>query len=375
MNCLLISYTMEYYLGDDFIINTAEILTSGPLSEENIRKNVLPYYGLSNYDICSIKFKDTDKQRAVYKISNDEASYCLKKVYYNEADLLFVYSAVEWLYRNGINVPRILKTLSKDRFVSYSDMLFILTPWIEGTKCSYDNLSNVLDASYNLGKMHQKTKNFKPITGSNCKLSSDNILSSTEKHTKELLKLNNLAFKYYDKFSKAYLDYFEDNYKLAGISLSVASSIDEKALSTSLCHLDYVNKNIIFNQDNLIYIIDFDKCRIDNCYHDIGYFLRRLLKRDNTKWDLELAINSLNNYEKNHILTFDDYKAILVYLSFPQKYWKISKDYYNNISKCNKAAFLTLLQKSSEKSSNQIEFALSFAEYIENKFSQKIKLQ
>lgn len=360
--------------GSDFMISTTEILNTGPLSEENVKKNVLPYYGLSNYDICSIKFKDTDKQRAVYKITGDDTSYCLKKVYYNEGDFLFVYSAVEWLYRNGINVPRILMTLSRDRFVSYNEMLFILTPWIDGTKCSYDNLSNVIDASFNLGKMHQKTIGFKPIKGSNSKLSSDDIFCSTEKHTKDLLKLNNLAFKYYDKFSKVYLQHFEETYKLASISLSVATSIDQKALSTSLCHLDYVNKNIIFNKDNQIYVIDFDKCRIDNCYHDIGYFLRRLLKRDNTKWDLELAINSLNNYELNHPLTFDDYKAILVYLSFPQKYWKISKDYFNNINKCNKSAFLTLLQKSSEKSLSQIEFSLSFKEYIENKFSKKISL-
>ena len=47
-----------------------------------------------------IKFKDTEKQRAVYKIDYIDKSYCLKKVYYNEAELLFVYSAMEWLYRN-----------------------------------------------------------------------------------------------------------------------------------------------------------------------------------------------------------------------------------------------------------------------------------
>ena len=33
-------------------------------------------------EISIIKFKDTDKQRAVYKIDFKEKSYCLKKVYY-----------------------------------------------------------------------------------------------------------------------------------------------------------------------------------------------------------------------------------------------------------------------------------------------------
>ena len=36
---------------------------------DNIRKNILPKFFLDNADITMIKFKDTDKQRAVFKIS------------------------------------------------------------------------------------------------------------------------------------------------------------------------------------------------------------------------------------------------------------------------------------------------------------------
>ena len=63
---------------------------------DNIRKNILPKFFLDNADITMIKFKDTDKQRAVFKISSNNKNYCLKKVYYDERNLLFVYSAMEW---------------------------------------------------------------------------------------------------------------------------------------------------------------------------------------------------------------------------------------------------------------------------------------
>ena len=114
------------------------------LSPEIIKQNVLPYYNLQNSKISIIKFKDTDKQRAVYRIDFKEKSYCLKKVYYNIKDLLYVYSAIEWLYRNNIRVPKLLPTIDNNRFVSYEDMLFILTPWIEGEKCSFDNIDHVI---------------------------------------------------------------------------------------------------------------------------------------------------------------------------------------------------------------------------------------
>jgi CotS family spore coat protein len=342
------------------------------LSEENVKKHVLPYYSLENSEITQIKFKDTEKQRAVYKISNEDECYCLKKIYFSVEDLLFVYSSIEWLFRHGINVPRILPTNTKGRFVNYNNMLFILTPWIEGDKCSYDNIENVLKASTNLAKIHIYTKNFKPIEGSFHRTGFENLYSSFSKHFQQLLLCSNQAFLYGDKFSKIFLQYFDCNILLCQTAIDIAATIKSENLVSSLCHLDYVNKNIIFDNTGMIWTIDFDKCKIDYRVHDISYFFRRLLKRDNTKWDLELTINCLKLYEEVYPLNFDEYKAILVYLAFPQKFWKISRDYYNNINKCNKNSFITLLSKTCAKSDSQLQFIHGFINYIETKFSKSI---
>ncbi|MBY6763035.1 CotS family spore coat protein, partial [Clostridium botulinum] len=48
------------------------------LSEENVKKYVLPKYNLQTADICQIKFKNTEKQRAVYKVTYGNNCYCLK---------------------------------------------------------------------------------------------------------------------------------------------------------------------------------------------------------------------------------------------------------------------------------------------------------
>lgn len=346
----------------------AEAYSYNLLSEDNIKKYILPYYGLELGEVSQIKFKDTDKQRAVYKVQCGNSTYCLKKVYYGPGELLFMYSCIEWLYRNGVNVPRILPTKSGSRYVEKSDMLFILTPWIEGTKCNYDNIENIMDSASNLAKMHETCKNFIPIKGSAYKEGFDNIYQSNQKHFEQMLNCSNLAFMYKDKFSKIYLQNFDTCINLSKIALEVSYTIKMDTLSASLCHGDYVNKNIIFDKNNNIWVIDFDKCKIDYCVRDISYFLRRILKRDNTKWDLEIATNALNRYEKIRPLSLDEYKYILVYLCFPQKYWKISRDYYNNITKCNKSSFCTLITKAVSKNDFQLEFANEFKEYIEKKF-------
>lgn len=348
--------------------NSAKELQYELLKEENIKQYILPHYGLENGTVSQIKFKDTDKQRAVYKIETPTNKFCLKKIYFDKPQLLFVYSAIEWLYRYEVNVPRILPTLRGGRFVEKRGMLFILTEWVNGDKCDYDDIENVMNSSANLAKLHKAGINFEPILGSAERTGFDNIYKSTYKHFQDLLKCSNLAFKYRDKFSKLFLDSFDSNLLLAAKALEVSSSIDNNNLRRSLCHGDYVNKNIIFDKNNNPFTIDFDKCKMDYCCHDISYYLRRLLKRENTKWDLEIAKSSLALYNDILPLSLDEYKYIIAYLAFPQKYWKLSKDYYNNIDKCNKRSFQSLLIRSIKQTEGQLEFTNSLINYAQNLF-------
>lgn len=338
------------------------------LSPEIIKLNVLPYYNLQNAKVSLIKFKDTNKQRAVYKIDFKEKSYCLKKVYYSINDLLFVYSAIEWLYRNNIRAPKLLPTIDNNRFVSYEDMLFILTPWINGEKCSFDNINHVMLSVKKLSTIHSVSHSFKPILGSSIKEGFDDYYILTLKHFENLLQSSNEAFKYKDTFSRHFISTFDINLNLAKISLDISNKINNNNLSKSLCHGDFVNKNLIFPNDLDPWLIDFDKCKIDYSAKDLGYFMRRLLKRENTKWNIDLALSLLKAYDEISPLTECDLRYLVSYICFPQKYWKISKDYYKNIHKCNKSAFLSLLLKATSKANLQYDFALSIINAVEKNF-------
>lgn len=335
-------------------------LENSLFSIPSIIQNILPHYNLKNPTVSIIKFKDTDKQRAVYRIDVNNKSYCLKKVYYSVEELLYVYSAIEWLHRNNLNVPQLIPTTSGGRYVKFNEMYFILTPWINATKCDFDNKDHIISAAIELGKLHKCSTNFMPVIGSSYKESLNDFYLSTLKHFEQLLQISSFAFLYKDKFSKEYLVTFDKNLRLAEASLRLAGKINSDKLSISLCHGDYVNKNILFSPNNELYIIDFDKCKKDYCAHDIAYFLRRLLKRDNTKWNLDLALSFIKYYNSIHILSESDLKYILSYLAFPQKYWKVSKNYYKDIQKDTKnidnRLYLSTLNKSTKNLNHQITF-------------------
>ena len=217
----------------------------------NIKQNILPKFFLDNAQITMVKFKDTSKQRAVFKVTLNQKNYCLKKVYYDESNLLFVYSAMEWLYRNNIKVPKLLPSYDNRRYIFYENMLFILTPWVEGEKCNFDSLSDLNLSIKTLAKLHKCSKDFIPIDGSKKRIGLDNYYLCINKHFNDLLENANLAFSYNDKFSRLYLNNLNTNLSLAKLSLEIASFIDFKDLSISLCHGDYVNKNIYINLHSL----------------------------------------------------------------------------------------------------------------------------
>ena len=326
-------------------------------SEKNIAANILPLFNLDSADISMVKFKDTDKQRAVYKIDLNNKSYCLKKIYFPEEELLYVYSALEWLHRNNLNVPNLLPSKNKGRYVFCNNMLFILTPWIDGVKCEFDDIKHVLLSIKELAKLHACSKNFKAIEGSSNRVGLDDLHISNDKHLSQLLQYYIYANKYKDSYSKDFLKSFDINIELSNLSTKVSSNIKNKDLSVSLCHGDYVNKNIIIDSSDNIWIIDFDKCKFDYCAHDISYFLRRLLKREGTNWNIDLTFSILKEYNNYNKLTPSDLQYIVAYICFPQKYWKLSRDYYKNRKKCNKQSFIALLQKCTKHSENQLEFA------------------
>lgn len=325
------------------------------LSIKNMKSFILPHYNLESADVTMVKFKDTDKQRAVYRVDFKDKSYCLKKVYYDESNLLYVYSAMEWLYRNNLNVPKLLPTTSNDRYITYMNMLFILTPWVKGIKCDFDNEYHMKLSSTSLALLHKVSKSFKPIGGSFNRIGCDDYYTSVDKHLEQILISAKQAKHYNDKFSKIFLKNLNANLELAKLSSKISSTINITELSKSLCHGDYVNKNILIDNSK-VWIIDFDKCKFDYCSHDISYFLRRLLKREGTNWDIDLTLRILDDYMTVNPLTSSDLKYILSYIAFPQKYWKISRDYYKNIKRCNKNAFISLLEKGLDRTDSQLSF-------------------
>lgn len=344
------------------------------MTHKELNKYVLSKYKLKVLSIENVKFKDTDKQRAVYKINTNKGPKCLKKVYYDKHTLLFIYSTIEWLNMKGIRSPRLLPTKSGVRFVEHSNHVFILTDWIEGRKCSYDNAFDVIISAKTLGKLHKSSYGFFPIKDSYSRVSSTDYYDSYNKHLNQLPALYEKASLINDDFSKMFIQSYDYNLKCAKESVNTFSTLDfgknfgDNISRFSICHLDYVNKNLIFSDEGL-YIIDFDNTKMDYPVHDIVYFLKRLLRRKHTLWNFEVFKTAINSYESVRTLSYNEHLFILAALQFPHKYWKISKDYYGYKREQDIVSFNKQIKTLAKQEENHEIFCNHYKDYIVDRFS------
>ncbi|SEF73999.1 spore coat protein, CotS family [Caloramator fervidus] len=342
------------------------------LDNDSLIDKILSNYNLKVYSIENIKIKESDKERAVYKINTDKGYKCLKKVYYDEKTLLFIYSVIEWLNVKGILCPKLISTKKGLKYVKYNSNIYILTDWIDGRKCNYDDINDIKDISENLAKIHSASKGFFAIEGSKILISDKDYFKSYNKHFKQLIECANSAYRIKDKFSKIFLDNFDYYLNCAKESIYILSKIDfdnmgDEISNQAICHLDYVNKNLIFTPDNKLYVIDFDKTKLDCPVHDISSFLHRILKRKKTAWSFEVFEVAINSYEKIRPLTTNEYLAIYAFLLFPKKLWKVSKDYYKNIKYCNKSEYINELKSIVKYRENHEAFCNKLKELLSKK--------
>lgn len=332
---------------------------------------ILDNFNVKNFNIQKIKEKTSKKTRIVYKIKSYDNFFCLKQTYFKIKDLLFIYSYLEWLNLYKFDVPYLIKSKQNKPFVKYDNKIYILTNWINGKKLNYDNLNECIQSIIFLSNIHKFSNKILLIDGAQSKNNFIDLNQKYTKHINELHKMHTIAKLYKDTFSQIFILNFNDFLYLSNIAKQFSHIINFKNLNISACHGDYVNKNILISNKKII-PIDFDRSCINFSVFDLAYFLRRYLRRTNTNWNFESAITLINNYDKNNPLFLDEYLYLIAYLSFPQKFWKISKFYFSNIKKLSsyeKSIQENLLLKTCASINKHMEFSYLFEKYINFNFN------
>ena len=299
----------------------------------------------------NIKIETIKANKGVYYLKTNKGERCLKRINYGPQKLLFVYGAKEHLIKNGFkNVDEYFINIEGDPYALVNEDLYTLSEWLGGRECDFHNIEEVRLAAKTLASMHEASKGYEPPENSKLKSDLGRWNHLMEKRVKSLDKMRDMLRKKINKsdFDMIYMksmEFYKEMGKKALNTLNESSYYELCALSEaekSFCHHDFTYHNIILNDKNDVYIIDFDFCKREVRTFDIANFMIKVLKR--VDWDISFAEAIIESYNSVSKLSSEEYKVLYAFLQFPQRYWRLANRYYYNEVNWGQNTFYKKLQ-------------------------------
>lgn len=311
----------------------------------------------------NLEIENIKPSKGVYCLKSKEGLRCLKKINYGPQKLLFVYGAKEHLIKNGFkSVDKYYLNIDGEPYALVNEDLYTLSEWLEGRECDFHNLEDVKLASKTLAKLHEASKGYDPPENSKLKSDLGRWPNLMKKRVKSLDKMRDMSRKKTNKseFDLIYIksmEFYKEMGKIAHKTLEESNYnelCDIAERDKSFCHHDYTYHNIIIDKEDNVNIIDFDYSKREIRAFDVSNFMIKVLKR--VDWNFDYAKGILDSYNEVSPLRDDEYKVLLAYLQFPQRYWRLANRYYYNEVNWGQNTFSKKLQNIIDEKDKYLDF-------------------
>lgn len=320
----------------------------------------------------NIKIESIKANKGVYYLNTNKGERCLKKINYGPQKLLFVYGAKEHLIKNGFErVDKYFLNIDNYPYALVNEDLYTLSMWLNGRECDFHKIEEVKLAAKTLAELHIASKGYDPPENSKLKSDLGRWPGLMKKRIKALDKMKEMARKKNNKsdFDMLYIksmEFYKELAKEANNTLLISDYERLCAIAEeekTFCHHDFTYHNIIIDENEKVNIIDFDYCKREIRAFDISNFMIKVLKR--VDWDLEFAKAIIDSYNEVSKLEASEYRVLLAYLQFPQRYWRLANRYYYNEVTWGANTFAKKIQGIIDEQENYLKFIKEFKEHYD----------
>lgn len=309
----------------------------------------------------------TTIQQDVFKVKTDSGDVCLKRADKREKKIVFIYSVLKHLTEKGFTkVSAPVPTKNGTPIVTEGEDVYFVTEWVPGVPCDFERDDHIAAASRTLAEFHQFSKGMDVLPGGKARSMYDKWPEKLEDRLDALKDFKKKVLKKSKRndFEQRYLEYADffitqGEKALQTLKNSAYQEIAKEAEKEgTFTHRDVAARNFIIGKNGEAYLIDFDYCRYDLRITDVVRLIERTLKAH--KWRLEKADLILRNYNSINPLKPEEYKVILAFLQFPQKFWRVADRYFNEKKNWQEEGFLKKFNSATKKVNRQEKFVSLF---------------
>lgn len=290
---------------------------------------------LAQYDL---KVYKAGRVKGAWILETNQGLKCLGSCSYSEGKIKFEQKVKQFARMQGfLNIDLYVPTLEQNFLVQgpYNEM-FVMRDWFRGEECNAKSSEHVLQTVETLARLHT-CMNGLDLTLEEKEFCKQAKLTETlEKRNKELRRVRTYIR------SKKQKSIFEQNF-LSQFDLQFAQAeqatqiLDEKTYEIyynsridtgSMLHGNFTHHSVLLLSDEEMAVIGFDKAVTGIQIYDFYLLFRKMMEK--WEWDISLGESMLMAYNRIRPIPEEEWKLLYILLSYPEKFWKVANQYYNN---------------------------------------------
>ena len=216
----------------------------------------------------------------------------------------------------------------------------------------------------NLAFLHKVSSSIEEIPFENLKTETTSHLF--ERKNRELRSIRKFIGKVRGKndFELLYMDCFDSFYKEASHALAdlLKAEADLADTDCGMCHGAYHYHNVLILPDYSVATVNFESLCYQPYLLDLYLFLRKTLEKNH--YDYAFFETGISGYSIYRHLTEKDFLFLYLLFLYPEKFWKISNQYYNHRKSWIPPRTLEKLQKVLAQNEERHSFLKQFADFL-----------
>ena len=328
--------------------------------------SVLNLFGKKADSVRTVKYK---KNKAVWKIKNDEGIYYLKKTPTDESLLCFVLAAWKHLLDSGVGIPTPLPAPAGESYVKTNSGSYILMTGVAGRKPDTRTIEGKCSYIRILAQFHQASKSFQPPPGCDVYSQIGSLPGRYGYALRKLQAFQEEAKRKNSRFNAIFLKHVSHFIKSIEHARKLLAESSYEALCRErarwvLAHQDFAPSNVKCAVDGRFSVIDADELTFDLPHHDLRIVLDKFMRQRDT-WDAEVILTMIKSYHAVNPLDTEELKILQADLMFPDLFCKFAAKYFLREVNWSEEKHLKRMEKALRSETIKEDFLLrNFAKII-----------
>lgn len=213
---------------------------------------------------------------------------------------------------------------------------FAMRDWFDGEECNARRPEQLLQACGTLARLHNCLAQVELKESERPFCTQPKLNEVLERRNRELRRVRSYISekKQHGSFENLFLAHF---YRVYDQAVQAKEALDEAVYlpyyERCVCegrmfHGNYTHHSVWVQKNGESAVVSFEKAGTGVQIHDFYLLFRKMMEKHD--WDTGLGYAMLNAYERVRSIPKQERLLLPVLLKYPEKFWKITNQYYNN---------------------------------------------